>query len=285
MKPPPIRQRQVLLQTVPGRVDFLVRGERFASWRHQPGMHNGFSAFTLQDERSLTSPAPNGLAFWIGHPDVNGVNCSGMPGANGTIAALRTEARRGIYSVGILQECAWISPAGETLLRDLRRFRVAAGNCEGAVLDVTLRLIPPQGKTVVFGSNPHDILQLQLAHALVHPELGQVRNRHGDSSGDVHRKSSPWLAAAGVVQEETIGLAWLDHPQNPFYPTDWNFTSDGRLSPAPLLWAGMPGELRTPLTLRYRILAYMGYMETGWLEARYAEFLREPANENFGDPI
>ena len=79
----------------------------------------------------------------------------------------------------------------------------------------------------------------------------------------------------GVVQGVTVGIAFLEHPTNPSYPSPWICRPDGTLSPTPYAWREdyLPPD-RT-LHLRYRIHVYQGYVETGWADARLAEYARE----------
>ena len=111
----------VTLQTAPNRIEFLVYGQRFASYCYG-GALPGFVGLLAPEGRPLTQPdTTTGLTLWIGHGDVNGI-AFGAPEQSGVTSEadgslnvgqiLTTEmlARRGSQSVGFQQECAWTAP-------------------------------------------------------------------------------------------------------------------------------------------------------------------------------
>ncbi len=82
---------------------------------------------------------------------------------------------------------------------------------------------------------------------------------------------SPWMDCHGKRMGKTEGMAILQHPSNPWYPSPW-FTRDyGFFSPTPMYWPenGNTSEFKNgdKITLRYRVLVHSG----SHLEAAIAE--------------
>ena len=281
----PINTRPVSLLTTADRVEFFVRGEPFATYRYREGDTPGFTALYAQGERAVTQPSTNGCALWLMHGNVNGVaygvagETSGQPA--GQIVTEEMTARRGALSVGFQHECAWLNPVGERVLLDTRTARVVPGPSEGTILDIEIRLQAPEASPVAFGPTEDSLLCVRAASALysVAPFAmggGQVRNSLGEYGAEsLHGRQARWCACVGVVRGETVGFTFLEHPGNPPFPSPWVARPDGILSPTPFGWRSQTLPAGHSLTLRYRLLAHVGYVNQGWADARQDDFARE----------
>jgi len=101
---------------------------------------------------------------------------------------------------------------------------------------------------------------------------GTMINAEGaKSEKDTFGKGSPWIDFYGKRGASIEGLAIMQHPSNPWYPSPW-FTRDyGFISPTPMYWP-VNGEETfmkdgTKLLLRYRVLIHAG----DHLEAKIAQ--------------
>lgn len=274
----------VTLQTGPNRLDFLVRGERFATYRYGETLSPGFTALFAPGGRAISAP---GAALWLAHGNVQGVAfptdySPDAPQAEadsqvGQIVSTEIVARRGRLSVGFRQSCDWIAPGGKLLLTDTRTFRAAPGPGEGRILDITLRLAAPEDSPATLGRTPDSLLILRVASALCPAGGGQLRNSLGDyGPAAMQGRSAAWCAGVGVVQGTTVGFALLDHPDNPWHPSPWRVQDDGTLSPSPFIWRSVELPAGGTLLLRYRLYIYSGYVDSGWADARLAEFAHSP---------
>ncbi|HZP85051.1 MAG TPA: DUF6807 family protein [Chthonomonadaceae bacterium] len=273
----------VTLQTRPGRLDFFVRGEQFATYRYDEAGAPGFSALLAAGGRAITPPEEetDGPALCLAHGSVNGVAFPAAPVSTeaaqnvptGRIVTTEMVARRGAYSVGFRQTCAWIGPEGMPMLTDVRTARIAPGPGDGRILDLALQLRAPEDRPVTLGRTETALLLLRLATPLCPSGGGQLRNSVGDyGPAQMHGRSAAWCAGVGVVRGETIGFALLDHPDNPWHPSPWLVLENGTLSPSPFAWRTQELPPGGALSLRYRLHVYSGYVEAGWADARLAEF-------------
>ncbi|HZT42344.1 MAG TPA: DUF6807 family protein [Chthonomonadaceae bacterium] len=269
----------VALQTGQGRLDFLVRGEQFTSYGYgDERAVPGFSELNAPGRRAVTrEEEPGGLALCLVHGNVEGV-AFGVDGQGepGRIVTLEMTARRGSQTVGFQQECAWIVPDGRRLLTEARTARVHPGPGEARILDLSFRLVASEEQAVSFGRTEESFLRVRAASSLFPSGGGQVRNSEGTYDADgIHGRSAAWVACVGVVQAETVGFAFLDHPDNPWHPPPWIAREDGTLSPSPFAWREMELAASRAIFLRYRLIVHRGYVDQGWADARLAEYVRE----------
>ena len=270
---------RVALQTGQGRLDFLVRGERFTSYQYDnEEAIPGFSVLIAPGRRMVTQEAaPGGFSLCLVHGNVEGMAFgTGGKSAPGRIVSLEMTARRGSQTVGFQQKCAWIAPDGRRLLTEARTARVHPGPGESRILDLSFRLTAPFEQSVTFGRTEEAFLRVGVASSLFPSGGGQVRNSHADyGAKDIHGCSAAWVACVGVVQAETVGFAFLDHPDNPWHPPPWVAREDGTLSPSPFAWREMELAAGRAIFLRYRLIVHRGYVDQGWADARMAEYARE----------
>src|SRR5258708_5216800 len=101
----------------------------------------------------LTKPREDhGPALWLMPGSVNEVAFDLFSGeTSGRIIREETMERRGSQSIGVRQVCSWIGPDGRIWLRDVRRARVAAGPCDGGILDLNFELQAPADTRVSLG--------------------------------------------------------------------------------------------------------------------------------------
>ena len=265
-----MQARQVSLQTTTDRIEMFVRGERCATYRYAEGQTPGFVSLAAPGERLITQPNAEGLGMWLAQPTIHNSQ-----------STIEMTARRGAYSVGFQHECAWLDEDGKRLLTDSRTIRVAPGPSEGAILDIALRLRAEEERSVTFAPSEEGLLCLRVASGLFDAgtELiggGQIRNNWGEyGMNALHGRQAKWCAGMGVIQGETVGFAFLEHPHNPYFPSPWIARPDGVLSPSPFGWRSLTLAPGGSLDLRYRILIYMGYVNQGWADARLQDFARE----------
>ena len=264
------------LTTAPGRIEIYVHGERFASYETDKSIP-GFTALYATGLRAISQPAPpTGHGLWIGHGRVNDIAFDGGAGSGGCIKTTDLLVRRGPLTVGFQHECGWIAPGGRVLLNEVRTIRVANGPSAGALLDITLELMSPPGAAVVFGQDETGLLQARIAGPLLPSGGGQMRNSSDEFGPDgIDGRQAAWCACNGVVLGETVGLALLDHPGNPWHPPRWVCRADGVLSPSPFLAGDFQIDPGRALELRYRVVVHSGYVEAGWIRERLADWLRE----------
>jgi hypothetical protein len=265
------------LITAPGRIEIHIWGERFTTYEID-GAAPGFTALFARGLRAVTQPGPADRGLWVMHGNVNGIAFGTGEQSDrpiGRIVPTDLLARRGSHSVGFHHKCSWIAPDGVCLLHEERTVRAAHGPSAGALLDFGITF-SAAGDAVELGRTESALLCTRVAPNLLPSGGGQLRSSTDEFGPEaVHSRQAMWCACTGVVQGETVGMAILEHPGNPWSPSPWVAREDGLISPSPFGWRSLTLEPERPLVLRYRIVVHSGYVEAGWVRARLADWLRE----------
>ena len=263
----------VTLLTAPGKVELWTRGERFAVYLPDAPVP-GFESLTIMGSRLLTQMQNNTPALWVRHGSVNGI-AFGTENAAGQIVSEEFTARRGKMSIGFQHRLHWLAPDSTTLLTETRTVRALPAPSDGSILDITVELQANSEFPVVFEPSVESFLTLKAAQAFVNGS-GQARNSLGDyGAQELHGRAARWIGMIGVVQGETVGMVWLDHPGNLWYPSLWVADADGTLSPSGLAWRRYELPANHTLTLRYRLQTHVGYVDHSWADARLLDFISD----------
>jgi hypothetical protein len=176
--------------------------------------------------------------------------------------------------------CDW-KRAGSHPLRDTRRIVVSAPSpaLRQIDFDITLEAL----EDVVILKTNHSLFSARMDPDIT-PQFGGVMINAEGGRGEkgTFGKPSPWLACYGARGGKvTEGLAMLQHPQNPGYPSPW-FTRDyGFLSPTPMFWPEDGKSTRlakgAKLSLRYRVLVFAGDPQKLDLAKQHAGYAAEAA--------
>jgi hypothetical protein len=169
---------------------------------------------------------------------------------------------------------------GVLRLKERRTVTVYRGGPDARLLDLTLTLSPADDRPVTLGRTSFGFLAARVpASRSVFDGGGAIVNAIGGvNERGVHLERAGWLDLSGpVATGASGGLALLDHPGNPGYPTVWHARDDG--------WAGAAvsgaGDVTIPagdgLTLNYRVVLHRGDGESGRVAAHHAAFAARPA--------
>ena len=267
----------VSLTTSQNRVDFFCRNERCATYLIRDGA-SGFSSLYAGGNRLLTpSNNENSVSLWVEHGNVNGFNFSRTLEPSRSAGEILSEEfilRRGSLSGGFQQSLVWATPSGSPLLNETRTVKFTSAPCQGYAIDLSLDFQTLDKQTVLFGKTEESFLRLSLASSLRLAGGGQLRNSMGSyRPEEFSGQSARWFSVIGVVEGETVGIVFLDHPGNLWFPTPWNLTSEGILSPTPFSWREHSLKPDETLALKYRILVHRGYVDSGWATDRLNEWV------------
>lgn len=279
----PLHAQEKLVATQIGsRVDVTIGGKFFTSYRFADDEKypfffpvNGPSGASVTSMRNAEYPHHSSLFF--GCDKVNGGNYWQEGLDRGRIASkgpvLESASGREIV---IRDACEWTRPNAPQPLRDTRRIVISAPSPELRQIDfdITLEAL----EDVVIQKTNHSLFSARMDPDLTPAFGGTMINAEGaKGEKQTFGKPSPWLACFGSRGGKTTeGLAILQHPQNPGYPTPW-FTRDyGFLSPTPMFWPANDKDTRIAkggkLRLRYRVLVFSGTAESAGVAGIFTEF-------------
>jgi len=185
--------------------------------------------------------------------------------------------KEGGDTVIITDECIWSRPGAISPVKDTRRFIITAPSETISQIDV--EILMETLMDVHIKKTNHSLFSVRMSADLSVKNGGTMSNAEGiKSEKDTFGKSSSWMDYFGKRGDAIEGLAIMQHPSNPWYPSPW-FTRDyGFMSPTPMFWPENGEETfmkkGTQLLLRYRVLVHSGTAS----EAKIAEAFEKYKN-------
>ncbi len=222
---------------------------------------------------------PHHSSLFFGCDMVNGGNYWQEGLERGRIVSLNASiATQGSDTVIITDECIWRRPDAVPPVRDTRKFIITAPDSVTRQIDVWIRMEMLTDVTIL--KTNHSLFSVRMAADLSVLNGGSMINAEGFGNEEgTFGKSSAWIDCSGKRGSGTEGLAILQHPSNPWFPSPW-FTRDyGFMSPTPMYWPANGTDLflkkGTTLNLRYRVIVHAGdHIQTKIAEA-YSRYKSE----------
>lgn len=222
-----------------------------------------------------TEPYPHHHSIFFGCDRVNGGNYWQDVNARGQILSQGPKiVETGGERVVIEDTCLWKRPGKPAVIRDERRIAVCAPADGERWIDFTITLHPLEDVTIE--KTNHSLFSARMMPELSVKGGGTLVNAEGKTSEKgTWGAASPWCDYYGTRGGVTEGLAILQHPGNPWYPSKW-FTRDyGFFSPTPMYWPeGDSTQLPKgePVTLKYRVIVHEGDTASAGIAARFQAF-------------
>ena len=248
--------------------------------------------FPMKDVQDEEHDHPHQKAFWFTHGAVNGVDYWTEGPKQGKIVHQNfSKIQNG--NIGIIAaHHYWIKADGKTVqLKDERKISFF-GTPQKRYLDFYVRLTAIAADAV-FGDTKEGTFGIRLAETMRLKgglNKGHIINADGLKDNETWGKRSSWVDYYGPVNDQIMGLAIFDHPQNPRYPTWWHVrdyglfaanpfgihefepkTADGQKTPA------NAGDMRLKqdesLVFQYRVILHKGNHEEGAIAEEYKKYL------------
>ena len=255
---------------------------------------------------------PHQVGLWFSYGDVNSldfwnnsdaIKAKDAPKMGTTIhrSIKKVESGDGRGSLEVTSD--WATHDGKALMREDTRFVFYAGNGRRAVDRITT--LTALTDTVRLTDNKEGVIGMRVARGLEQPSTtaevftdasgkatsvpvldntgvtGKYRSSEGLEGDSVWGTRARWTMLTGVVQNEPVTLAILDHPSNVGFPTYWHARGYGLFAANPLGQKALSNgkdELNFKLapggstTFRHRILILSGRTTPEALEKEYAAF-------------
>ena len=232
---------------------------------------------------SLTSmrndPYPHHSSLYFACDQVNGGNYWQEGLERGRIISVNAEiVKEGGDSVIITDECIWSRPGAVSPIRDTRRIIITAPS--PTVRHIDFEITMDALIDVTFRKTGHSLFSVRMAPDLTVQNGGTMINAEGfRNEKDTNGKKSAWMDYYGKRGNFVEGLAILQHPSNPWYPSPWFSRDYGHNSPAVMNWPENEKFIflkqGSKLSFRYRALIHGGDA----IEAKIAEAFAKYKNE------
>jgi hypothetical protein len=164
---------------------------------------------------------PHHSSLFFGCDLVNGGNYWQEGLERGRIISVNAEIKKqGGDTVVITDECIWSRPGAISPVKDTRTYTITAPSESVSQIDVEIRMETLMDVTIK--KTNHSLFSARMAADLAVTNGGTMINAEGiKGEKDTFGKSSPWMDFYGKRGNATEGLAILQHPSNPWYPSPW----------------------------------------------------------------
>jgi hypothetical protein len=171
--------------------------------------------------------------LWFSYDDVNGVKFwendpSYTKGRMGRIVVRDAQWKDGDRAGTLTANIEWRDPDGKALLMETRGM-VFYSDPKLRTIDFHITLTA--AVDVTFGDTKEGAFAIRLADSFTEKKGVKILDADGRTGmKNVWGKRSNWVDYMGEVDGEKIGVAILDHPQNPRHPTYWHARDYGLFS-------------------------------------------------------
>lgn len=230
---------------------------------------------------------PHHKGVFFGHQDVNKTNFwanepAGRANDLGKIVLKEVlQVKGGKRSGTIVTSFNWNDPKGKLVLTEKRTMTFYAGG-DTRVIDFDFLLVP-NGK-VVFGDEKDGLFAVRVHKGLQEEKsIGRMVNEQGaETEKQVWGKPSDWVDFQGKVEDEAMGIAIFDHPENLRHPTRWHARGYGLFSVNPFCLAAFTNDKTQngeyvlkadkTLRLRYRLVIHPGNAKAADIAGQYKKY-------------
>ncbi|MDQ1474227.1 MAG: hypothetical protein QOJ99_5707 [Bryobacterales bacterium] len=242
--------------------------------------------FPMEEVPGETQDHPHHRGMFFAHGDINGVNFwaterSVKDPKQGRMALKKVvEAKGGAKSGTIKAVFDGLDPEGKPMMTETRTLTFYPGP-ELRIIDFEIQI--DALRQLKFGDTKEGTFGIRLATPLSEARSGRMVNAEGgQTETNVWGKQSPWVDYFGPLDGKTVGVAIMDHPSNPRYPTYWHarayglfaanifgvrdFTGDKSRDGSMTIDAGKS------VTFRYRVVIHPGDFQTARVASLYEQY-------------
>ena len=229
---------------------------------------------------------PHHTGIWFGHGSVNGLDFWHPQDKKrgGRVSVLEwledpAETRR----IRVRQQ--WRGPSGDEVARDVTTLAFGA-DPHTRWIDWTVEVEASAGP-LRFGDTKEGTLGVRMNPALRLEgavATGTVLTSTGKTGKGVWGKRASWIDYSGTINDAAVGVAIMDHPNNPRYPTWWHARAYGLCAANPFGTRAFEGKnaaqgdflvaAKKKVTFRWRILVHGADAGSANVEAHHLAWTR-----------
>ena len=246
-----------------------------------------------RDYEPIQTDHPHQRSFWFAHGNINGLdfwNAFARPlDTRFNIVHKRfVKAESDGNTALLVAEYDWVGN-DQLLCSDARTLRFAVSE-NMRIIDFEITMTAEQDN-VVFGDTKEGTFGIRVPEVLSVDmrKGGRIVNAEGNINGAAWGKRSPWVNYHGVIDEEKVGIAILNHPSSFRFPTYWHVRGYGLFAANPFgvhdfEKESQGGDRTVPqgagdlvlskgesFTLRYRVLLHANESDIAEAFREYAE--------------
>lgn len=295
-----------------GELAIDIEGDHFTSYRfsadgQRPYFHPlvGPSGQSVTREFPMTegiegetSDHPHHRGMWTAHGDLNGHDNWLEGYGKATIrhsgfSRLVSGPVYGSFDAG----SEWIDRWGSIAMTDTRRVTVFNVGPNERLVEYSVRFSASHGQVTMGDTKEAGIVAIRVATSMDGPTkanpdgAGRIETSDGAIGEDeAWGRRASWCDYSGPVAGHVVGVAIMDHPTNPRFPTHWHVRNYGLMTVNPFGLHDFYGDTDAhrgdfiippyeSRVFRYRILIHLGDVVAGSVRDRYHDFANPPTVE------
>ena len=242
----------------------------------------------VDEEQTQKKDHPHQRGLWFAHEKVNGLDFWNNEASYKTpnrgkivlkkLGAVKSGKERG----SIAASFEWTDLEGKLVLTESRAMTFYADpDLRTVDVDITLTAA---GNPVTFGDAKDGAFGVRMRPVLDETGgTGHITNADGlVGEKQLWGKPSNWCDYSGEVKGEKVGIAILDHPENPRHPVRWHARGYGLFAANPFGLSVFTGDKSTrgdltiqpgqKLRFRYRVIVHPGDAQSANLAAQWAKY-------------
>lgn len=223
-------------------------------------------------------------SLWFTHGEINGQDFWGEGSRSGKVVHDKFLKVASGQDVGIIQsQNKYVAKDGTVVCTDTRTHRFYNTE-DGQIMDFEITIHASEGK-VVMGDTKEGSMAVRLAPTMrLKGKVGKghIQNSEGQTDGQTWGKRAAWCDYYGPVEDQIVGVAIFDHPENPKHPTWWHVRDYGLFTANPFGQHDFErkpegiGEITIPagesLTFKYRFYFHKGDTNQADVAKHYREY-------------
>jgi hypothetical protein len=221
-------------------------------------------------------------SFWFDHGNVNGVDfwaeTAKIQGKQVHTELVKAEVDT------IVTKTDWVGPDGAKIISDERTLRFG-GDDKSRWIDFNV-VVTAIADEVTFGDTKEGAFGLRIAESMRTDRKtgGKIITSEGLTDADAWGKPAAWVDYHGPVQDETLGIAILNHPSSFRYPSHWHVRTYGLFAANPWGLGDFTGGKQDgshkmkkgeTLSLKYRVIFHSGDEKAGKIADAFAEYSKQ----------
>ncbi|GIX07388.1 MAG: hypothetical protein KatS3mg115_1791 [Candidatus Poribacteria bacterium] len=186
--------------------------------------------------KEVTETAPSDhvhhRSLYVAYGEVNGEDFwSEHPARAGRVVVQKLQTVSGPVYGEVALETVWQSAAGRPVLTNDQVWRVYNLPEFRRVIEATIRFRATEGPVHFGDTKEGGIISVRVAAPIRVRETGRIENSFGGvNEAETWGKRAQWCDYSGTVEGVRLGIAVLDHLENPRHPCHWHVRNYGLMA-------------------------------------------------------
>ena len=240
------------------------------------------------DAENESTDQPHQKSLWVGYGECGKVdNWTELEGHGYQRHIAFSHLSSGPVFGRMTARTAWCTAEERVQFEDVRDMRVYAIRGTDRLVDVSVTLRMNRKDVTFRDTKEGGLLSVRMATPLEGRHGGKIENAYGATGqAEAWGQRAPWCDYSGEIDGVRAGIAVMDHPNNPRYPTHWHVRDYGLMAANCFGWRFFQpdrrerGDMRfkkgAVKTWRYRLWIHRGDARRGRVRDKFCDFAMPP---------